>query len=282
VSKGYLRVAKMKYISKNRNSKTSLFILASNKSSICNEIGLALHNVNELFPGRYSSLYQHSDDNVNIDANGNQNQPKSKTKSNESDYSMVLSNVTEVGLIMNLSKINTLLLHGDGDVALQKLGYYEQTKNETAAGVSLFCDASDGIRCGFIRGTGVSSIKINRPVALMSTYIASTGTKMAPMLQRLHEMPYQDGVFGRMFYTWCESITDLPKPKSTSYTNVASFSHFAYAVACFFKHVYQFRYSAHQNDFSYANEERKYILKAKFFLLEKINNKQQEKYFHFH
>ncbi|CAF1501841.1 unnamed protein product [Adineta ricciae] len=229
---------------------------ASNKSSICNEIGLALHNVTELFPGKYSSSNQYSDENANIVTNGNQNQPKSKTKSNEMDYNLVLSNVTEVGLVMNLSKINTLLLHGDGDVALQKLGYYEQGKNETAAGISLFCEASDGIRSGFIRGTGVSSIKIGRPVALMSTFIASTGTKMAPMLQRLHETPFQDGVFGRMFYTWCESVTDLPKARSSSYTNIASFSHFAYAVACLFEHVLQFRYSAHPNDFSDANEER--------------------------
>ncbi|CAF4236850.1 unnamed protein product, partial [Adineta steineri] len=39
---------------------------------------------------------------------------------------------------------NTLLLPSDGDVALSKLGYYDQERNETSASVSLFCDAFDG------------------------------------------------------------------------------------------------------------------------------------------
>ncbi|CAF3403835.1 unnamed protein product [Rotaria sp. Silwood1] len=66
---------------------------------------------------------------------------------------MIVSTCTEVGLINNLSKINTILLHPDGDVALSKLGYYEQGKNETSGGISLFCDASDGIRGVYNRGT---------------------------------------------------------------------------------------------------------------------------------
>ncbi|CAF0908994.1 unnamed protein product [Rotaria sordida] len=38
-----------------------------------------------------------------------------------------------------------MLLHSDDDGALNQLGYYEQGKNETSAGVGLFYDASDGI-----------------------------------------------------------------------------------------------------------------------------------------
>lgn len=171
---------------------------------------------------------------------------------------MVVSNVTEVGLINNLSKINTMLLHSDGDVALHKLGYYEQGKHETSAGISLFCDASDGLRSGFIRGTGVSQVKINRPVALFNMFIASTGTKIVHMLQKFHETLVQDGVYGRVFYTWCPSITELPQPKSTGFTNIASFSHFAYAVGCFFDNRFQFRHSTNRSDFAKSNTGRTY------------------------
>ncbi|CAF3871582.1 unnamed protein product [Rotaria sp. Silwood1] len=167
----------------------------------------------------------------------------------------MVSNITEVGLINNLSKINTTLLHSDGDVALNKFGYYDQGRNETAAGVSLFCDASDGIRGGFIRATGISQIIINRPVALLNIFIASTGTKMANMLQRFYELRIQDGIFGRVFFTWCPSISELPMAKPKCYTNVASFSHFANSVAHLFINEFQFRYSAHESDFMNINTE---------------------------
>jgi hypothetical protein len=182
---------------------------------------------------------------------------KIKNKSQIEEYSMVVSNITEVGLINNLSKVNTILLHGDGDVALGKLGYYEQGKNETSAGVSLFCDATDGIRDGFIRGTGVSQLKINRPVALFNMFIASTGTKTAYMLQRFHEAMIQDGVFGRVFFTWCRSISELPTTKPKCFTNIPSFAHFAHSVAYLFTNQFQFRYSAHASDFLDINTERK-------------------------
>jgi hypothetical protein len=174
---------------------------------------------------------------------------------------LVVSNITEVGLLANLSKINTILLHSDGDVALNKLGYYEQGKNETSAGVSLFCDASDGIRSGFIRGTGVSQIKVNRPVALFNMFVASTGTKLALMLQRFYETRYQDGVFGRVFFTWCPSITELPKIKSKCFTNIPSFSHFANSVAYFFINQFQFRYTANKSDLIQINMECKCLSK---------------------
>jgi hypothetical protein len=235
-----------------------IFIAASNKSSICQEISLALQTVIELFPGRYSSSKKNSD--ANYDDNNNVN--KMKNKSYTEEYSMIISNTTEVGLLNNLSKINTMLLHSDGDVALQKLGYYDQGKNETSAGVSLFCDASDGIFGGFLRGTGVSQLKINRPVALFNMFIASTGTKTAHMLQRFYETKEQDGVYGRVFFTWCPSINELPKAKTTSFTNVASFSHFAYAAAELFTNEFQFRYLAHKSDFVKKNTESKCLLKS--------------------
>jgi hypothetical protein len=222
-------------------------------------VSAALHTVMKLFPGRYSSTTEN--DNINNHDNDHDNTNKIKNKSNVEEYSLVVSNITEVGLINNLSKINTVLLHSDGDVALNKLGYYEQGKNETSAGVSLFCDASDGIRDGFIRGTGVSQIKINRPVALFNMFIASTGTKIAYMLQRFHETLVQDGVYGRVFFTWCPSICELPKAKSKCFTNVASFSHFACAVAHFFINQFQFRYSTHESDFMETNTESKYPFK---------------------
>ena len=62
------------------------------------------------------------------------------------DYSMVISNCTKVALIQNLSKVNIILLNSDGDIALWKLGYYDQGKGESSAGVSLFCDSFDGLR----------------------------------------------------------------------------------------------------------------------------------------
>jgi hypothetical protein len=203
---------------------------------------------------------------MNNDDNGNIGSNKMKNTTNNEDYSMVVSNITEVGLINNLSKVNTMLLHSDGDVALNKLGYYEQGKNETSAGISLFCDATDGIRGGFIRGTGVSRVKINRPVALFNMFIASTGTKIAYMLQKFHETLIQDGVYGRVFYTWCPSISELPQPKSTCFTNVASFSHFAYAVAYFFTNQFQFRHSADESDFVKTNTKREYLSKSSLLL----------------
>jgi hypothetical protein len=238
------------------------FITGSNKSSICQEVASALHAVIELFPSRYSSRTGNSS--ISNDDNDNNNINKIKNKSNTEEYSLVVSNITEVGLVNNLSKVNTMLLHSDGDVALNKLGYYEQGKNETSAGVSLFCDASDGIRGGFIRGTGVSQIQINRRVALFNMFIASTGTKIASMLQRFHETMVQDGVYGRVFFTWCPSISELPKTKSKCFTNVASFSHFTYAVAYFFTNQFQFRYSANQSDFMELNTESMYLYKYRF------------------
>lgn len=221
-------------------------ILASNKSAICHEILSALQTVIKLFPGLYSSSFnEQSNNNDNIN---NSNANKSKTKPNTDEYSLIVSNITEVGLLNNLAKTNTILVHPDGDVSLSKFGYYEQGKSETSAGVSLFCDASDGIREGFYRGTGVSQVKIERPVALFNMFIASTGTKLAYMLQRFYERHEQDGVYGRVFFSWCPTVTDLPTPTLTRFTNIASFSHFSYATAAFFQRHFEFRYDACKAD----------------------------------
>lgn len=230
-------------------------MVASNKSSICQEISLALKTICELFPGRYSSLKQQ---NVDLQDDENNNN-KTKKKINNEEYSMVMSNATEVGLLNNLAKVNTVLLHADGDVALNKLGYYDQGKNETSAGVSLFCDASDGIFGGFIRGTGVSQVKIDRPVALLNMLIASTGSKLAYMLQRFYDTKDQDGVYGRVFFTWCQSISELPKAKTISFTNVPSFSHFAYAAAQFFVNQFEFRHLANKSDIITTNNDCKSV-----------------------
>ncbi|UJR38901.1 hypothetical protein I4U23_031569 [Adineta vaga] len=227
---------------------------ASNKSSICQEVSAALQSVINSFPDRYSSA-KRNPNNENDDNDQNIHMEKNKNKSQEPEYSLVVSNTTEVALLTNLAKINTILLHSDGDVALGKLGYYEQGKNETSGGVSLFCDASDGIRGGFIRGTGVLQIKINRPVALFNMFVASTGTKLTSMLQRFHETRIQDGVFGRVFFTWCQSINELPKMKSKSFTHIPSFPHFAHSVTYFFKNQLQFRYMADKADVAEINSE---------------------------
>ncbi|CAF4818491.1 unnamed protein product [Rotaria socialis] len=224
---------------------------ASNKSSTCQEISLALKTICELFPGRYSSLKK-----TNLDLQDDENNDnKTKKKLKNEEYSMVMSNATEVGLLNNLAKVNTILLHADGDAALNKLGYYDQGKNETSAGVSLFCDASDGIFGGFIRGTGVSQVKIDRPVALLNMLIASTGSKLASMLQRFYDTKDQDGVYGRVFFTWCQSISELPMAKTISFTNVPSFSHFAYAVAQFFVNQFEFRHLANKSDTITTNND---------------------------
>jgi hypothetical protein len=233
------------------------FIVASNKSSICQEISLALQTVMKLFPGRYSSSKQNSD----VDGDNN-NMNKMKNKSNTENYSMVMSTSTEVGLLNNLSNVNTILLHADGDVALNKLGYYEQGRNETSAGVSLFCDASDAIFGGYIRGTGVSQVIIDRPVALFSMFVASTGTKLAHMIQRFYDTKEQDGVYGRVFFTWCQGITELPKAKTISFTNIASFSHFACAAARLFTNEFEFRHSAHKSDIAKKITESKRLFKS--------------------
>ncbi|CAF1231589.1 unnamed protein product [Adineta steineri] len=148
-----------------------------------------------------------------------------------------------------------MLLHPDGDGSLKKLGYYDQGKPEAASGVSLFCDASDGIRCGYIRGTGVSQLKITRPVALMNMFIASTGCKFSSMLQHFHESKEQDGVYGRIFFTWCRSIDELPIERATSFTNVPSYCHFAYAVATLFNYNFEFRHLRHKSDCTDVNIE---------------------------
>lgn len=243
--------------------KIIVFLSASNKSSICQEVATALHSVIASFPDRYSSAKQNVNG-ANDNGDTNIHVEKNKRKSQVSEYSLVVSNTTEVALLANLSKINTTLLHSDGDVALSKLGYYEQGKNETSGGVSLFCDASDGIRGGFIRGTGVSQIKIDRPVALFNMFLASTGTKLASMLQRFHETRVQDGVFGRVFYTWCPSISELPKIKSKSFTNIPSFSHFSHSVAYFFSNQFQFRYMANISDVMNINSECEYLFIFRF------------------
>lgn len=200
-----------------------------------------------LYPGRYSSTFN-SQSNTNVDTIDNSTVSKNKSKPNPNEYSLLVSNITEVGLVNNLAKVNTLLLHADGDVALNKLGYYDQGKNESSAGVSLFCDASDGLRYGFIRGTGVSQVKIERPIALFNMFIASTGTKLATMLQRFHEKYEQDGVFGRVYFTWSPTITELSRTKLTRYTNIASFTHFACSAAKLFENRFEFRYDAHMSD----------------------------------
>jgi hypothetical protein len=237
-----------------------VFIIASNKSSICQEISSALQHVIQTFPNRYSSLKQNIGAD-NTDNSDNNNKNKKNTCSEE--YSMVVSNVTEIALLLNLSKINTILLHSDGDVALNKLGYYEQGKNETSAGISLFCEASDGIRGGFIRATGVSQIKMNREIALFSMFVASTGSKMAYTLQRFHESRTQDGVCGRVFYTWCSSVPELPETKSKSFTNIASFAHFAISAAYLFVNQFQFRYSAAKSDFEENIIQSRYLINIK-------------------
>jgi hypothetical protein len=233
--------------------------LASNKSSICREVSLALQTVIRLFPGRYSGNKRDAsefDDTKQSD--------KKQKVSHDDEYSMLVSNITEVGLIKNLSKVDTMLLHADDDVALHKLGYYEQGRNETSGGVSLFCDASDGMYGGFVRGTGVTQLKINRPVALFNMFIASTGTKMASMIQRYYETKEQDGVYGRVFFTWCPSVSDLPRAKTQSYTNIASLSHFAYATASLFQNQYEFRYLAHNSDFRSKHKESKLLFTVFF------------------
>ena len=215
-----------------------------------------------MFPGRYSNIKEEPTD----DFDKIEHVKKKRKKSNDDEYSMLVSNITEVGLINNLSKVNTILLHADGDVALSKLGYYEQGKNETSGGVSLFCEASDGIYGGFVRGTGISRLQISRPIALFNMFIASTGTKIAQMLQRYHETKEQDGVYGRVFFTWCPSVCDLPRVKTQSFTNIASFSHFAYAVSYLFTNQFQFRYLAHASDFDTEHKDGELFFLGVYFV----------------
>ncbi|CAF0930034.1 unnamed protein product [Adineta steineri] len=171
-----------------------------------------------------------------------------KLKSQAPEYSLVVSNITEVALLCDSSSSICVLVffyivHGFFPFVMLYgfLLSYRLRKNEACGGVSLFCEASDGIRGGFIRGTGVTQIKINRSVALFNMFIESTGTKLAAMLQRFYEKYVQDGVFGHVFYTYCPTISELSKIKSKSYTNIPSFSHFSHSVAYFFSNQYQFR-----------------------------------------
>ncbi|CAF1382874.1 unnamed protein product [Adineta steineri] len=75
----------------------------------------------------------------------------------------------------------------NSDAALSKLGYYDQGRNETSAGVSLFCDALDDLFKGFIRGTGVPQMKTDCPLALFSMFVASTAIETAHMLKILQQ-----------------------------------------------------------------------------------------------
>lgn len=226
--------------------------LASNKTSICHEVSIALQAVIDLFPNRYTSGKR-----VASDDGFNETTEKNKKYQSTSEYSMLVSNCTEIALLQNLSKVDTMLLHSDGDVALSKLGYYEQGKSETSGGVSLFCEAFDGLRAGYCRGTGVSRLKIERPIALLNFFIASTGNKLVQMLQRFHDYKEQDGVYGRVFFTWCPSISELPKAKGKSFTNIPSYSHFAHAAASLFTNKFKFRYQVHQSDIVENDREGK-------------------------
>lgn len=163
-----------------------------------------------------------------------------------------------------------MLLHADGDVALHKLGNYEQGRSKTSGGVSLFCDASDGMYGGFMRETGVSQLKINRPVALFSMFIGKDRKKLASMIQRYYETKEQDGVYGRVFFTWCPNVLDLPRAKTQSYTNIASLLHFTYATASLFQNKYEFRYLANNSDFHNEHKESKLLFTV--FFTEKKNN----------
>ncbi|CAF3123060.1 unnamed protein product [Rotaria socialis] len=86
--------------------------------------------------------------------------------------------------------------------------------------------------------------------------IASTKAKMASMIQRYYETKEPYGVYGRVFFTWCSSVSDLPLAKTQSYTNIASLSHFAYATAGLFQNQYEFRYLAHTSDFHNKHKEK--------------------------
>jgi len=147
---------------------------------------------------------------------------KLKTKSNPEEYSMVVSNITEVGWFHNpvasfrwrYTKEST------------RLSWTRQKWNISRF-YSLSCNASDGIYATFIRGTSISQIKMDRPAALSNMFKARTETKSSYMLQQFYETMRLDGVFGCIFFLCCPNISDLSIAETKYLKNATSLPHLA-------------------------------------------------------
>lgn len=148
----------------------------------------AHHELNQAYPGIYSSNDWNETD-------GDDGALKKGTGQKRVRWAMLVSTITEAALSQYLAHSDITLLNQDGDQALKQLNYYDQGN----AGTAVFCWAIDGCQSGQSRTTSVERItnQLAEPSKL-SVFIASTGSRFTPTLQKFHEEKVNDGVFGRV------------------------------------------------------------------------------------
>lgn len=163
-------------------------LLGTNKSFIPEELIFSHHQLNEAYPGIYSSSDTHESECTETSI-------KKLATSKRTPWAMLLSTVTEASLSQYMAHTDVTLLNQDGDQALKQLNYYDQGSTGTA----VFCWAVDGCQPGQSRTTGVERIthRLREPTKL-SLFVASTGSKFAPVLMKMNEEKVNDGVFGRV------------------------------------------------------------------------------------
>ena len=209
----------------------------TNKSFIPEEMIFAHHELNRTYPGLYSS-------NDTNESDSNETSIKKITGSKRAPWAMLLSTVTEASLSQYMAHSDVTLLNQDGDQALKQLNYYDQGNTGTA----VFCWAVDGCQPGQSRTTGVERIthRLAEPTKL-SLFVASTGSKFAPVLMKMNEEKVNDGVFGRVrspssdhlrisqcfssnqvIYLHQPTIEELPQPTLIRQGSVPNHTHFAH------------------------------------------------------
>jgi hypothetical protein len=158
----------------------------TNKSFLPEEMIYAHHELNRMYPGVYSS-----NDSNEMD----EDETVIKKTSKRTPWTMLVATITEAALSQYLAHSDITLINQDGDQALKQLNYYDQA----SAGTAVFCWSIDGSQPGQSRTTGVERITNRLPEpSKLSLFVASTGSKFGPALQKIHEEKVNDGVFGRV------------------------------------------------------------------------------------
>ncbi len=220
-----------------------MYHLGSNKSYLANEIIYALKILDDTYPGIYSNRQ------TSNDTETNEEPPKKKQKIDS--WSFLVSSITEAALSKYTNYTDVMLINPDGDNALKLLSYYEPNTVNGAPGVSWFCNAYDGIEPGTNRVTGVesSSNERDRP-SKMSIYVASTGKKLSIPIMKMVEETSNDGVHGRVWYTYNNTVRRLPDILIQKQVSLPNFSHIALGCHSFFQNrIIEFRYGLYRSDF---------------------------------
>ncbi|CAF2843321.1 unnamed protein product [Rotaria sp. Silwood2] len=215
---------------------------ASNKSYLANELIYALKTLDNKYPTVYSNRRMMDD----IDHNEEQPNKKQKIES----WSFLASSMTEAALSKTTNFTDAMVVNPDGDSALKNFSYYEPNTNGSAQGVSCFCNSFDGIEPGSGRVTGVE-LSMNDRVrpSKLTMYIASTGRKLAIPLMKMANEGGNDGIYGRVWYTYTNTVYELPDVLIEKQVSLPNLTHIA--IAChqlFQSRTIEFRYGLFRSD----------------------------------